>query len=62
MAGQDTKGSSKAPAEKEDELDLNLSPPCFLAPVARSIFQTRSFIFVPTNQLDGWHVSLSALC
>jgi len=30
MAGQDKKGSSKAPAEKEDKLDLNLSPPHFL--------------------------------
>jgi len=34
MAGQDKKGSSKAPVEKEDELDLNPSPPHFLTSVS----------------------------
>jgi len=34
MAGQEKKGSLKAPVEKEDKLDLNLSPPCFLTPVS----------------------------
>jgi len=36
MAGQDKKGSSKAPVEKEDKLDLNLSPSYFLTPVSNS--------------------------
>jgi len=34
MAGQDKKGSLKAPVEKEDKLDLNLSPPYFLTPIS----------------------------
>jgi len=45
MAGQDKKGSSKAPVEKEDKLDLNLSPSYFLAPISNS--ETRE-IFVST--------------
>jgi len=36
MAGQDKKGSSKAPVEKEDKLDLNLSPSYFLTPISNS--------------------------
>jgi len=36
MAGQDKKGSSKAPVEKEDKSDLNLSPPHFLTSISTS--------------------------
>jgi len=57
MAGQDKKGSSKAPAEKEDKLDLNLSPPCFLAPVSNS--ETRE-IFAFDNMEDDDSMSISS--
>jgi len=39
MAGQDKKGSLKAPVEIEDKSDLNLSPPCFLTPIGNNEMQ-----------------------
>jgi len=57
MAGQDKKGSSKAPAEKEDESDLNLSPPCFLASVSNRETQE---IFAFDTQEDDDSMSISS--
>jgi len=57
MTGQDKKGSSKAPTEKEDKLDLNLSPHCFLTPVGDS--ETRE-IFAFDTQEDDASVSISS--
>jgi len=54
---QDKKGSSKAPAEKEDKLDLNLSPSHFLAPVSNS--ETRE-IFAFDAMEDDDSVSISS--
>jgi len=50
MAGQDEKGSSKAPMENEDESDLNLSPPCFLTPVGNN--ETREIFAFDTMEDD----------
>jgi len=50
MAGQDKKGSSKAPVEKEDKLDLILSPPCFLTPVSNG--ETREICAFDTQEDD----------
>jgi len=50
MAGQDKKGSSKAPVEKEDKLDSNLSPSCFLASVSDS--ETREIFAFDTMEDD----------
>jgi len=50
MAGQDEKGSLKAPVEKEDKLDLILSPPCFLAPVGDS--ETREIFAFDAQEDD----------
>ena len=36
MAGQHKKGSSKAPVEKKDKLDLNLSTRCFSTPIGNN--------------------------
>jgi len=56
MAGQDKKGSSKAPVEKEDESDSNLSPSCFLAPVSDN--ETREiFAFDAMEDDDSMSVS-----
>jgi len=57
MAGQDKKGSSKAPVEKEDKLDLNLSPPHFLASISNS--KTRE-IFAFDTQEDDDSMSISS--
>jgi len=57
MAGQDRKGSSKAPVENEDKLDLNLSPPCSLTPVGDS--ETRE-IFAFDAQEDDDSMSISS--
>jgi len=57
MAGQDKKGSSNAPAEKEDKLDLNLSPPCFLTPIGND--ETRE-LFAFDAQEDDDSVSISS--
>jgi len=57
MAGQDKKGSSKAPVEKEDKLDSNLSPPCFLTSVSNS--ETRE-IFAFDTQEDDDSMSISS--
>jgi len=46
MAGQDKKGSSKAPVGKEDKSDLNLSTPCFLTPISNS--ETREIVAFST--------------
>jgi len=50
MAGQDKKGSSKAPVEKEDKLDLNLSPSCFLTPISNN--ETREIFAFDTMEDD----------
>jgi len=50
MAGQDKIGRLKSPVEKEDELDLNLSPPCFLASVSNG--DTRGIFAFHTQQDD----------
>jgi len=56
MAGQDRKGSSKAPVEKEDELDLNLSPSHFLTSVSNG--ETREiFAFDNMEQDDSMSIS-----
>jgi len=57
MAGQDKKGSSKAPVEKEDKLDLNLSPPCFLTPISNN--ETRELFAFDTQEEDD-SVSISS--
>jgi len=57
MTGQNKKGSSKAPVEKEDKLDLILSPPCFLAPISNS--ETRE-IFAFNAQEDDDSMSISS--
>jgi len=57
MAGQDKKGSSKAPVEKEDKLDLCLSPPCFLTSVSNS--ETRE-IFAFDTQEDDDSIAISS--
>jgi len=57
MAGQDKKRSSKASAEKEDKLDLNLSPPYFLTPISDS--ETRE-IFAFDAQEDDDSMSISS--
>jgi len=36
MAGQDKKGSPNAHVVTKDKLDLNLSPPHFVAPVSNN--------------------------
>jgi len=56
MAGQDKKGSSKAPVEKEDKLDLNLSPPCFLTPIGNSETQ-EIFAFDTMEDDDSMSIS-----
>jgi len=57
MAGQDEKGSSKAPMEKEDKLDLNLPPPCFLAHVSNN--ETQELVAFDTQEDDD-SVSISS--
>jgi len=57
MAGQDKKGSSKAPVEKEDKLDLNLSRPCFLTSISNSETQE---IFAFDTQEDDDSMSISS--
>jgi len=57
MAGQDKKGSSKAPVEKEDKLDLNLSPSYFLTSISNS--ETRE-IFAFDNMEDDDSMSISS--
>jgi len=57
MAGQDKKGSSKAPVEEEAKLDLNLSPPCFLTSVSNN--ETRE-LFAFDTQEDDDSVSISS--
>jgi len=57
MAGQDKKGSLKAPVEKEDKLDLNLSPPCFLTSISND--ETRE-IFAFDTMEDDDSVSISS--
>jgi len=57
MAGHDKKGSSKAPVEKEDELDLNLSPPCFLASVSNGEMRE---LFAFDTQEDDDSMSISS--
>jgi len=57
MAGQDKKGSLKAPTEKKDKLDSNLSPPCFLMPVSND--ETRE-LFAFDTQEDDDSVSISS--
>jgi len=55
--GHDKKESSKAPVEKEDKLDLNLSPPHFLTPIGNSETQE---IFAFDTQEDDDSVSISS--
>jgi len=50
MAGQDKKGRSKALIEKEDKLDLNLSPPYFLTPISNN--ETRELFAFDTQEND----------
>jgi len=50
MAGQDKKGSSNAPIEKKDKLDLNLSPPYFLTPVSND--ETQELFAFDTQEDD----------
>jgi len=57
MAGQDKKGSSKAPTVTKDKLDLNLSPPYFLTPISNS--ETRE-IFAFDTQEDDDSMSISS--
>jgi len=57
MVGQDKKGSSRAPVEKEDKLDLNLSPPDFLAPIGNN--ETRE-LFAFDTQEDDDSMSISS--
>jgi len=57
MAGQDKKGSSKDPVEKEDKFDLNLSPPCFLAPISNNETQE---IFAFDTMEDDDSVTISS--
>jgi len=57
MAGQDKKGSSKGPVEKEDKLDLNLSPSYFLTPISNG--ETREIFAVDTMEDDD-SVSISS--
>jgi len=57
MAGQDKKGSSNAPIEKKDKLDLNLSPPYFLTPISNN--ETREF-FAFDIQEDDDSMSISS--
>jgi len=57
MAGQDKKGSLKAPTEKKDKLDLNLSPPCFLAPISNDKMQE---LFAFHTQEDDDSMSISS--
>jgi len=57
MAGQDKKGSSKAPTEKKDKLDLNLSPPYFLTPISND--ETRE-LFAFDTQEDDYSMSISS--
>jgi len=49
MAGQDKKGSAKAPLGIKDKLDLNLSSPYFVEPISND--ETRE-IFAFENQVD----------
>jgi len=56
MAGQDKKGSSKAPIEKKDKLDLNLSSPYFLTPNSND--ETRElFAFDTQEDYDSMSIS-----
>jgi len=56
MTGQDKKGSSKAPVEKEDKLDLNLSPSYFLTPISNN--ETREiFAFDAMEDDDSMSIS-----
>jgi len=57
MAGQDKKGSSKAPVEKEDKLDLNLSPSYFLVPISNSEMRE---LFAFDNMEDDDSMSISS--
>jgi len=57
MAGQDKKGRLKAPVEKKDKSDLNLSPPCFLTPVGND--ETRE-LFAFDAQEDDDSMSISS--
>jgi len=52
LAGQDKKGSLKAPVEKKDKLDLNLSPPYFLTPISDS--ETREIFAFDTMEDDDY--------
>jgi len=57
MAGQDKKGSSKAPTVTKDKLDLNLSSPYFLTPISNS--ETRE-LFAFDTQEDDDSMSISS--
>jgi len=57
MAGQDKKGSSKAPIVTKDKLDLNLSPPKFLTTISNNETQE---IFAFDTQEDDDSMSISS--
>jgi len=57
MAGQDEKGSSNAPKETKDKLDLNLSPSYFVTHVSNN--ETRE-IFAFENQVHNDYTSISS--
>jgi len=57
MAGQDKKGSSKAPIATKDKFDLNLSPPYFSTAISNS--EVRE-IFVFDTQEDDDSMSISS--
>jgi len=56
MAGQDKKGSSNAPTVTKDKLDLNLSPPYFLAPISNDKTQ-ETFAFDAQEDDDSMSIS-----
>jgi len=56
MAGQDKKGSSNAPVVTKDKLDLNLSPPCFLAPISNNKVR-ETFAFDTQEDDDSMSIS-----
>jgi len=57
MAGQDNKGSLKAPVVMKHKLDLNLSPPYFLTPISNNKVQK---IFAFDTQEDDDSMSISS--
>jgi len=57
MAGQDKKGSSKAPTVTKDKLDLNLSPPNFLTTISNSKMRE---MFAFDTQEDDDSISISS--